>query len=274
MPQLRRPRRSPAAEAWPALVDQESAVGLRLFDDADEAANAHFHGVLRLLAIECRDKLRYLEKHHGLTREAQMAWAPFGSVAALVSDLSWSAMVEAAGNRVLDIRTEAAFIELTKDVRKRLVSVFQTRAGLLDLVMKRVQAISPLLDDRFAAARPGIFEDVDAQLQDLLYEGFLRDLEPDRFQHYPRYLEAVQMRLDRVGLNPARDLQLMSELQPWWQRYLDFVAAGGVYDERVDAYRWLLEEYRVSLFAQQLGTAEKVSAKRLEQAWQSVTAGS
>ncbi|MGA0265747.1 MAG: ATP-dependent RNA helicase HrpA [Lysobacterales bacterium] len=261
-------------KAWPALVDQESAVGLRLFDDADEAANAHFHGVLRLLAIECRDKLRYLEKHHGLTREAQMAWAPFGSVAALVSDLAWSAMVEAAGNRVLDIRTEAAFIELTKDVRKRLVSVFQTRAGLLDQVMKRVHAVSSLLDDRFAAARPGIFEDIDAQLQDLLYEGFLRDLEPDRFQHYPRYLEAVQLRLDRVGLNPARDLQLMSELQPWWQRYLDFVAAGGVYDERVDTYRWLLEEYRVSLFAQQLGTAEKVSAKRLEQAWQSATAGS
>ena len=89
----------------------------------------------------------------------------------------------------------------------------------------------------------------------------------DRLAQYPRYLEAIDKRLDALELDPRRDVQRQSEIDPWWQHYLDYLAEGKPYTPELDDYRWLVEEYRVQVFAQQLGTAEKVSKKRLEEAW-------
>ena len=114
---------------------------------------------------------------------------------------------------------------------------------------------------------PAVFADVLSQLQDLVYPGFLAQLEPGRLEHYPRYLKAIEERMRQVTANPARDLQRMGLAEPWWHRYLDALERGCSYDEALDAFRWLVEEYRVSLFAQRLGTAQKVSEKRLRNAW-------
>ncbi len=256
--------------AWPALVDQEDAVGLRLFDTREDAAIAHSGGILRLLALAVSDKLRYLEKNHGLSQAARLAWAPYGSIPQLITDLAGAALVEAAGEQAFTIRTGKAFEQWVQQARQALGKVFQRHAATLENSLMLAKAIAGQLDAGFARQRPEVFEDMQAQLHDLIYEGFLHDLAPGRFSHYPRYLEAMRFRLERLALNPARDARLMQQITPWWRRYLDRVAAGVVYDEALDRYRWLLEEYRVSLFAQQLGTAEKASPKRLGEAWQSV----
>ena len=112
-----------------------------------------------------------------------------------------------------------------------------------------------------------VSDDIEIQLSDMLYPGFVLDLEPGRLSHYPRYLKAVEDRLRQLAQDPSRDRARMDRVTPWWQRYLGELEAGREYDEALDSYRWLLEEYRVSIFAQQLGTAEKVSEKRLEEAW-------
>jgi len=88
---------------------------------------------------------------------------------------------------------------------------------------------------------------------------------------YPRYLDAVDLRLDALELDPRRDVQRQAGIDPWWQRYLDHLEAGRPYTPELDAYRWLLEEYRVQVFAQKLRTREKVSAKRLQEAWSSLS---
>ncbi len=93
------------------------------------------------------------------------------------------------------------------------------------------------------------------------------ELESGRLGHFARYLRAVEERLAQLQLNPSRDLQRQHEIEPWWRRYQEALAAGQEYDEAMDAYRWLLHEFRVSLFAQPLGTAVKVSPKRLAEAW-------
>ena len=98
----------------------------------------------------------------------------------------------------------------------------------------------------------------------------LGELESGRLQHYPRYLRAVEERLAQLELNPLRDRQRQAEVEPWWQRYCEALAAGKDYDEAMDAFRWLLHEFRVSLFAQRLGTAVKVSPKRLAEAWRAI----
>jgi ATP-dependent helicase HrpA len=85
--------------------------------------------------------------------------------------------------------------------------------------------------------------------------------------HYPRYLKAIEERWEQLQQNPLKDQQRMAEIKPWWDRYLGALERGDLYDEHLDAYRWLLEEYRVSLFAQRLGTDGKVSEKRLKQSW-------
>ncbi|MDX2418190.1 MAG: DUF3418 domain-containing protein, partial [Xanthomonadales bacterium] len=85
-----------------------------------------------------------------------------------------------------------------------------------------------------------------------------------------RYLEAMSIRLVSVEEDPRRDAIRMAEVEPYWHQYLDLLEQGREYDETVDAYRWLLEEFRVSLFAQQLGTRAKVSIKRLQDAWNKI----
>ncbi len=131
--------------------------------------------------------------------------------------------------------------------------------------------LAPRAGRRLERRLPEAHADIATQLQDLLYPGFLEDLFPGRLQHYPRYLKALRERLDQADQDPARDAQRMAQVEPWWQRYLDAIEAGQPYDEDLDAYRWLVEEYRVSLFAQRLKTAVKVSEKRLADAWRTAT---
>jgi ATP-dependent helicase HrpA len=95
-------------------------------------------------------------------------------------------------------------------------------------------------------------------------------LSPARLEHYPRYLEAMLIRLASVEEDPRKDAVRMKEVGPFWQRYLDLLEQGREYDAAVDEYRWLLEEFRVSIFAQQLGARAKVSVKRLEEAWRKI----
>jgi ATP-dependent helicase HrpA len=128
------------------------------------------------------------------------------------------------------------------------------------------------LDDEFFSRYPDAAMDLRQQLDDLVYEGFLLELSPGRMGHYPRYLEAMEERLLALRENPTRDHQRMNQVMPWWSRYLERLEEGAIYDEAMDEFRWLIEEYRVSVFAQRLGTAVKVSEKRLATAWQKVLA--
>jgi ATP-dependent helicase HrpA len=260
------------AAAWPALVDQDEAVGLRLFDTPDEAAVAHLEGLHRLLSLELSDKMSSLRKHHRLDRETQLAWAPQGEVGELVADLAWHSLCAAAGDDAGRVRDPESWAQLAADTRSRIGAVFQKQAGFLDDAIKRFGAIKLQLASRVDESWPEAAADIHAQLDDLVYPGFLLELEPGRLQHYPRYLQSVQSRLERLVQDPQRDTRQQQQLSVFWQRYHDRLEAGHDYSHALDTYRWLLHEFRVSLFAQQLGTAEKVSPTRLEQAWEAVLA--
>ncbi len=138
---------------------------------------------------------------------------------------------------------------------------------MLSDVLQLYGKLSRRIYGNLETQNPDVFDDLSAQLEDLLYPGFLIDLEPGRLEHYPRYLQAIDERLVQLDQNPLRDRERMANVSPWWNRYREALEAGCVYDEAMDAFRWMLEEYRVSLFAQRLGTAERVSEKRLAEAW-------
>ncbi len=254
------------ATAYPALVDQQTGVGTRLFDTWDEAALSHIDGVLRLLRLAVPDKLDYLRRHHGLSREALLAWTPVAGAGELVEDLLQRSLLACAGE-VSGVRDVEAFDRLCRRVRSELGQAWRQRSELLNELLPLYGAAASKINGGLEQKRPAVFSDLSTQLEDLVYPGFLAELEPGRLKHYPRYLGAIGERLLQLDADPQRDRQRMAMVSPWWQRYLDALDRGCAYDEALDFYRWLVEEYRVSLFAQKLGTAVKVSEKRLADAW-------
>ena len=115
-------------------------------------------------------------------------------------------------------------------------------------------------------------DDISGQLQRLMPKRFLPQAPYAQLQHYPRYLKAINLRLDKWRTDPARDALRLAELRPLEQRYLRrLVEQKGVADARLDEYRWLVEELRVSFFAQELRTPQPVSVKRLDKAWQQLS---
>jgi ATP-dependent helicase HrpA len=244
-------------------------VGLRLFDTREEAAWSHIEGVRRLLGLKLADKLNYLARNHGLKKENLITWHARDKAASLVADLAWSSMCIAAG-AVSGVREQAALEDLCARVRSGIGQACIELSRCLSEALSAYGRIRSQLDGELASKWPEVSDDIESQMSDMFYPGFLLDLEPGRLRHYPRYLKAVEERLRQLRQDPSRDRSRMHLVAPWWQRYIDLLEAGRVYDETLDSYRWLLEEYRVSLFAQQLGTAEKVSDKRLEEAWSKV----
>ena len=258
--------------AWPALVDQETAVGLRLFDTLQEAALSHIDGIRRLLALELADKLNYLRKRHGLTRDALLVWSSLGSTTGLVDELAWKSLCETAGD-VSSIRDESAFEALCHRVRNEIGRNCLQLAGLLNELLPLCGRVFGKLSGDAGSRWTDVSADIGSQMEDLVYPGFLADLEPGRLAHYPRYLGGIAERLDQLDQNPQRDRQRMALVEPWWQAYLGALEEGAPYDETLDTFRWLLEEYRISLFAQRLGTDGKVSEKRLASVWKKTGLG-
>lgn len=255
--------------AYPALVDQEDAVGLRLFDTWDEAALSHQEGVLRLLALALPDKFRWMRRQHGVAKTGLLAWATVGEAESLLEDLAWRSLVDTVGERAQETRTEGDWAALLADTRRRLGPTFQALARTLSEVLTTWGALNRGLEKTRMLATESR-EDLRAQLDDMVYPGFVLELEPGRLEHYPRYLQALEERLERARLDPGKDLRLLAQVAPFWRRYLDWLEAGEPYTLELDAYRWLVAEFRVSVFAQRLGTEGKVSPKRLESAWRAV----
>jgi ATP-dependent helicase HrpA len=240
---------------YPALVDEGDAVTLQVFDAPEKAKALHRAGVRRLLAIAFKDRVRDLER----------AWAKDIQLGPLKEDLVAAALERAfLADAVPTLAAEFAraveagrsrFVLIAQEVARTAAAILAARA---ELQKKLAQAARPF---------PQAAEDLRQQWQRLLHPGWLRDTPWARLQHYPRYLQAAQVRLEKLRADPARDARLMAELQPLLAAWLR--APRPLDAERVQ-FGWLLEELRVSLFAQSLKTPVPVSAKRLAKLWQSI----
>ena len=252
-------------EAWPALVEQGVSAGVRLFDTPAEAGLAHAGGIAALLQSALADQWKYLKKNHGLSRPAQIAWTRIEDVSELTAALRELSLRRfTRPDAVWPVRDADGFARLLASVRQEFIAAYQRDAATLDEVIQSWHALTLALDS-LAPAVPNNIADARSQLDDLLYAGFLADIEAERLAHYPRYLKALKLRLESLEHDPLRDDQRMAEVRPWWQAYLEHLAGGGWYTPELDGFRWLIEEYRVQIFAQRLGTAEKVSARRLKE---------
>jgi ATP-dependent helicase HrpA len=254
---------------FPALIDKGAHVEIEVFDEPDVAAGKHRAGLRRLIALQIKEPLKYLEKNIPDLQKMAMAYMPLGTSDELREQIIDVALDRAYLNDPLP--TDAAsFKARVEEGRTRLNLIAQEVARLAGSVLIEYAAAVRKLKD----ARPpkDVADDITSQLQRLMPKRFVTQTPYAQLQHFPRYLKAITLRLDKLKGDPARDTQRLTELRPQDQRYTRRLAElKGTHDARLDEFRWLLEELRVSLFAQELRTPQPVSIKRLEKAWQQMT---
>jgi ATP-dependent helicase HrpA len=256
---------------YPGLVDQGASVALEVFDSAEAARAKTRAGLRRLFMIELKDQARYLEKNIPGLAQMALQFAAVGDGGTLKDQL-----VAAAFDRAFMAdpppRTKAEFEARCAEGRPRLALIAQEIARLVATILAEHAALAKKL--QAAKAFPDALRDIGAQLGQLLPKDFLVATPYERLSQFPRYLKAASARLDKLRGDPARDARLAAELAPLetqWQREVARVRKQGASpDAQLEQFRWLLEELRVQLFAQELRTPVPVSSKRLAKLWASL----
>ena len=246
---------------YPALVDAGDAVTLQVFDSPEKARATHRAGVRRLIWIAFRDRVRDIEK--GLARDMTLA--------ALKDDIVAAALDRTFLADSLPL-TQADFARRVKEGRSRLNLIAQEIQRLAAALL----AENGQLQKRLASAEkawPAAAADIGQQVGRLLAPGFLARTPWERLQHLPRYLKATSLRLEKLRADPRRDAERAAQIAPLeqaWRREVTARARLGGESAELEQFGWLLEELRVSLFAQELKTPVPVSPKRLSKLWQSM----
>jgi ATP-dependent helicase HrpA len=246
---------------YPALVDAGDAVTLQVFDSPEKAREAHRAGVLRLLAIAFRDRIRDLER--GLARD--VALGP------LRADIVTAALERTFLAESVPMQQED-FARRVDEGRSRFNLIAQEIARTAAGILAEHAALAKKLKSA-EAGFPQPVADVRQQLARLLAPGWVARTPRERLQHLPRYLKAASLRLDKLRADPARDARLAAELaaieQPY-RREAPARARAGTANAQFIQFGWLLEELRVSLFAQEVRTPVPVSTKRLAKLWETL----
>ncbi len=266
LPELMEVRRgAQVLVGFPALIDRGTHVEVEVFDEPEVAASKHRAGLRRLVALQLKEPLKFLEKNiPGLTAMGG-AYLPLGTLEELRAQIIDVALDRAFLADPLPT-DEHAFKRRLDEGRARLNLIAQEVARQAGVVLADFAAATRKLKD--SKPPKEVADDISAQLQRLVGKRFLVTTDWAALLHLPRYLKAVVMRLDKLRGDPARDAQRLAELRPLEQRWVRRTAdLKGAPHARMDEYRWLLEELRVSLFAQELRTPQPVSPKRLDKAW-------
>jgi len=259
---------------FPALIDGGDAVTVEVFDEPDVASARHRAGLRRLFALQIKDALKYLEKNIPDLQKMAVTYMNVGKV----DNGSGGGTIEELREQIITVALDRAFLldplpTNEFDFKRRV----DEGRGRLTLIANEVARLaSSILTEYAIAARkikdtknaPEATADASQQLARLVPKRFLTASPWGQLQHFARYLKAITLRLEKYRADPARDAGKLAELRPQEQRYWRLVAERkGAVDDRMLEFRWLLEELRVSFFAQELRTPQPVSVKRLDKAW-------
>jgi ATP-dependent helicase HrpA len=258
---------------YPALEDDVDAVAVKLFDTEREAEQSHRKGICRLMRFELKEQMKQLEK--GLPNFNQYALVLRSIIAP--DDLR-DDMIAAIADRAFIgedelPRSNADFMKLKQRARTRLPAVTEAVARQAQAIATEYQLLTQK-QSQMAATVNRLKRDLDQQIGLLVYKGFFSLTPWEQLQHIPRYLKALRLRIEKHPANPERDGKNAASVGLIWQRWQDKLnALQQTHQEIPQAlrdYRWLIEELRVSLFAQELKTPFPVSIKRLEKTWQDI----
>ena len=258
---------------YPALVDEQESVSIKLFDVRAAADQSTRAGVTRLLRLELKDQMRNLVKMAGdLTQPLLQLRSAVGA-----EDLK---------EDLIKAITDRAFIgddPLPRNKKEYEAQKVRARTRLPAVAPAACRMLTSIAQEYHLAAQKAagakgplsrVAGEIKAQLPRLIYKGFVSATPWEQLQHLPRYLKAMQLRIDKYGANPARDDRHAPDVAGLWKLYADReekLRKAGLADARLEDFRWQIEELRVSLFAQELKTPMPVSVKRLNKMWESLS---
>ena len=261
------PRGGQTLIGYPALVDKNTHAAIEVFDDPAEAARAHRDGLAKLFRLQLSQQVKFLEKNlPGMTHMA-MQFVALGNLEELREQIVAAAIARACMADPLPVNA-GQFATRKAEARNRLGLLANEVARLTGQILE--QYTVAMKQSATIKAHAAAYGDIANQLSRLVGKRFVVETPAEQFAQLPRYLNAIVSRIDKLALDPRRDAARMTEMAPLakaWQRAV--ADRKGTPDSALDRFRWLLEELRVALFAQQLRTPMPISIKRLQKIWES-----
>ncbi|RRZ95628.1 ATP-dependent RNA helicase HrpA [Erwinia sp. 198] len=262
-------RGSYSVKAWPALVDEKESVAIRLFDSDHEQKKAMWRGQRRLLLLNIPSPIKYL--HEKLPNKAKLGlyFNPYGKVLDLIDDCIACGVDKLIAEYGGPTWQEEGFRQLHEKVRAELNETVVEIAKKVEQILTAVFAINKRLKGRVDMTMALALSDIKAQMNGLVYRGFVTGNGWNKLADTLRYLQAIERRLEKLPVDPHSDRARMvkvEKVQQAWQGWFNKLPPVRRDDEDVKEIRWMIEELRVSYFAQQLGTPYPVSEKRIQQA--------
>ena len=258
-------------EAYPALMAEAHSFKVALFDHPAKAAAVHQEGVARLAIAKRPEQVKAIKRLPGVEKCA-LLFAKVGSKQALVDDLLLAVFTQVVATHPLP-RSANEFTERLKATESELIPYAASLLTRIEEALKGHLAVTKVLKGKLNFALALVYSDVSAQMQRLVYPGFIRDA-GEWLSEYPRYTEAALIRLEKAARERGRDQMMMQDVQALEARFdarRKSERRGAAEDPELVAFGWWIQELRVSLFAQQLGTQMPVSVKRLEKRWEEIT---
>lgn len=255
--------------AYPALVDEGASVAIRTFSTEVEQRHAQWRGLRRMLLLNVPSPVKSLQKGMSPTTRLVLSGGPHADLGALLADCASCAVDKLIADNGGPVWDEAGFDNLRGIVRSRLGEITADTMSKVEKVLTVFGRVTSQLDSPPAGARRESLDDLWEQLNSLVYPGFVTETGWGRLTDVVRYLLAIEQRLDKLRHHPVRDLEWMDQIAEVQDRYEELVQEARQGRYRVEALLpvgWMLQELRVSVYAQHLGTAHSVSVKRLDRA--------
>lgn len=249
---------------FPALVDEGETVGLCLFADKLIAQQKHKQGLVRLFQLRSVQQHKQLQKQFARLADRLVLKAPF-ALGQLALDAEWISYIAAFDLDDSMPRSRLEFEQRLNARKSKILTVAGKIESLFEEVVDAYYDITRILSGLKQEALAYVVEDIESQLASLLHEGFLAETGLQWFAQYPRYLKAISMRLSKVPYMGDKDSFNTEVISQYQLKYKKLQSNSESVDRKgLARLRWMLEEYRVSVFAQSLGTHIPVSAKRLD----------
>lgn len=251
---------------YPALVDRQQGVAIELRDSTSAAEYETRIALRRLLTYALPEKIRYLNRQLPYQKELCLYYAPVGRCSELCEQLTAKIIDEAFFYGELP-RSREAFDSCVSRGKQQMLLIAEELCALVLEILKQQQKINKQLKGSLSPAWLHAVGDINGQLEALIYARFINETPLEWLRQYPRYLKAIELRLDKLNGAANRDRGYMLEIKPLWEAYImhrDKHRQLDLIDAELTTYRWMIEELRVSLFAQELKTRLPVSVKRLK----------
>ena len=252
--------------AFPALIDKKDSVAIKLFDDEFEALDAHRQGLRRLLLLNIPSPVKHLQQALPNKAKLAMYFNPFGQVQILIDDIIAAAVQQLLDEKALDVRNQAQFEQAKDWVRQELNPTAEQIALKVEQILTLYQSIKKRLKGKISLDIAFAMSDIQSQLDKLVFKGFVEACGWNRLADVARYLKAIEIRVEKLPVDPTRDrlhMQSINKVQEALTAQLAKVPRSQPTPPALIEARWMIEEYRVSCFAQVLGTAYPISEKRI-----------